>query len=280
MPELPEVETIKEALSRGIGRARIDDVVVRQGSLRQKVPDDLAAQICGALIHQYRRIAKYIIIDLNNSKSLVWHMGMSGKIKLSDKPPEKPEKNDHIIIATSNGVITYNDPRRFGLLICLPTIELSQHPLFAHIGIDPFDGGLTPQYLFDKLQTKKKTSVKQALLDQSLVAGIGNIYASEILYRARILPQRSSYSISFKECRALSEAICQVLQEAIRAGGSTLRDYQKPDGSFGYFQHQHCVYNKTGQACPDCICNAAKTGGIKKIILGGRSTFYCERIQK
>ncbi len=280
MPELPEVETIKNALAKGIGEAKITKTIVRNGALRQRVPADLAAQIEGAVIKQYRRTAKYIILDLDNGKSLVWHMGMSGKIKLSGTAPSHFEKHDHIVIVTDKGVIIYNDPRRFGLLLCYPTSALKQASLFAHTGVDPFAAELTPQYLFEKLQKKAKSPLKVSLLDQSIIAGIGNIYASEILYKARILPQRPSGEISKNACRKLIEAVRYVLQKAIDAGGSTLRDYQKPDGSFGYFQFRHCVYNKTGQPCPDCTCHINKTGGIKKIILGGRSTFYCERIQK
>ena len=280
MPELPEVETIKTAVEKGIGQARIEEVIVRNGSLRLKVPTDLPQKITGAVITRYRRIAKYIIIELNNNQSLIWHMGMSGKVKLCDEMPENFEKHDHIIIRTSNGVIIYNDPRRFGVLTYCATDKLSTSPLLAHCGIDPFDKKLTAEYLFGQMQKRKKTPVKQILLNQEIVAGIGNIYASEILYEARISPLRPAANIGLEECKTLVTCIRKVLQKAITAGGSTLRDYKKPDGSLGYFQNMHCVYNKTGQRCPDCICDIAQTGGIKKTVLGGRSTFYCERLQK
>ena len=207
-------------------------------------------------------------------------MGMSGKVKLCDEMPENFEKHDHIIIRTSNGVIIYNDPRRFGVLTYCATDKLSTSPLLAHCGIDPFDKKLTAEYLFGQMQKRKKTPVKQILLNQEIVAGIGNIYASEALFEAGISPLREASSLSAKEYSKLAEAVIATLKKAINAGGSTLRDYRKPDGSEGYFQHLHCVYNKTGQQCPNCTCNISQTGGIKKIVQAGRSTFYCPTKQK
>jgi formamidopyrimidine-DNA glycosylase len=280
MPELPEVETIKNAIAKGIGKSRIEQVDVRNPHLRQPVPPDFATKIEGATIQRYRRIAKYIVIDLDNKLSLLWHMGMSGKIKLSDKPLTPYDKHDHIIIKTDNGYIVYNDPRRFGLLTYDSTEHLEQNPLLHHLGIDPFDVQLTDTYLFNCLQKKKSLPVKQALLDQQIIVGIGNIYASEILYDARINPLRKSESVKLSETGILLKSIRKVLTAAIAAGGSTLRDYKKPDGSLGYFQNKHCVYGKMGQKCPICTCDIKQTGGIRKVVLGGRSTFYCEKVQK
>lgn len=280
MPELPEVETIKTAVAKGIGCCRIEQVVVRNPNLRQKVPADLPQKVENAMIINFRRIAKYIVIDLDNGLSLLWHMGMSGKISLCDKRPTTLQKHDHIIIKTTNGFIIYNDPRRFGLFTYCQTDNIKNIKLFAKTGVDPFGDSLTTDYLFGRLQQKKKLPIKEALLDQSIIAGIGNIYASEILYESRISPLRLCSEISKEECKKIIANTRDILQKAIKAGGSTLRDYKKPDGSLGYFQNQHCVYNKTGQPCPDCICNIAKTGGIKKIVQGGRSTFYCESLQK
>ncbi len=280
MPELPEVETIKTAVAKGIGCCRILDVVVRNPKLRLTVPCDFAQKLKGASILRYYRIAKYIIIDLDNGLSLIWHMGMSGKVKICDERPQELDKHDHIIVETENGVIIYNDPRRFGLLTFCASSELKNHSCFKQVGIDPFAEGLTAKYLFDCLQKRKKTAIKLALLDQTIVAGIGNIYASEILYETKISPLRESGTINLEECRCLVENTRKVLQKAINAGGSTLRDYKKPDGSLGYFQNMHCVYNKTGQKCPHCTCDISKTGGIKKTVQSGRSTFYCERLQK
>ena len=280
MPELPEVETIKCAVAKGIGNSRIEDILIRNPRLRVLVPEDLPDKIKGCRIKAYRRIAKYILIDLDNGLSLIWHMGMSGKVKISDDFPEILEKHDHIVLRTTGGIIVYNDPRRFGVFTYCKTNEISENPLLKHTGEDPFSEELTPQYLFGCLQKKKKTPIKQSLLEQGIIAGIGNIYASEILYESAISPLRPSGKITLKECQCLIESTRKVLQKAINAGGSTLRDYKKPDGSLGYFQNMHCVYNKTGQKCPMCTCDINKTGGIKKITQSGRSTFYCESLQK
>lgn len=278
MPELPEVETIKTAVQKALGHAEITDVTVRERRLRAPVTEDFAARLKGRRIIGYRRIAKYIVIDLDNGCALIIHLGMSGRIKLVDTLPPL-EKHDHIVFATSQGYMIYNDARRFGLCVIAQSDNLAANPLFKHIGIDPFDDKLNAEYLFDKFQ-HKSVAVKQALLDQSLICGIGNIYASEALFGARILPTRAANSLSLKECEALVAQVRQVLQQAIAAGGSTLRDYRKPDGSLGYFQNRHCVYNKTGERCPDCTCDIAQTGGIRKIVQNGRSTYFCATKQR
>ncbi len=280
MPELPEVETIKTAISKGIGKSQIIDVIINNGRLREQVPNDLPKKIKGTTIIGYKRIAKYIIMELSNGLDLIWHMGMSGKIKLTDYMPDKLDKHDHIIIVTDGGIIIYNDPRRFGLLVYCKKDNLNKCRWFSKTGIDPFDNNLNNDYLYEQLQRHAKLPIKLALLNQEIIAGIGNIYASEILYESRILPTRISKDVSLSECETLIKNIRNILQKAILAGGSTLRDYKKPDGSMGYFQQQHCVYNKTGQRCPDCKCDIAKTGGIKRSVMGGRSTFYCESLQK
>ena len=280
MPELPEVETIKTALAKGIGRAKILNMEVRNPRLRVMIDADIVAKTVGATIVRHRRIAKYIQIELDNGWSLLWHMGMSGKITIADERPKVLAKHDHVVMETSAGVVIYNDARRFGMLAVCKTDELYQTPFLKKTGIDPFDEKFDANYLFEKLEKRKKTPIKIALLDQEIVAGIGNIYASEILYESRILPSRLAKDVSKKECMVLVENIRKVLEKAIKAGGSTLKDYKKPDGSLGYFQNMHCVYNKTGQKCPCCTCDAEKTGGIKKSVMGGRSTFYCESLQK
>ena len=231
MPELPEVETIKEALRKAVEGAVIQKVIVRNRKFRIPVPADFEDTLEGAAILKVYRIAKYAVLDLDNGFSVVWHFGMSGKVKITDTYPADLEKHDHIIIVTTRGILTFND------------------------------------------------AIKIALLDQSIVNGIGNIYASEALYAARISPLRECCSLSKQEISNLINAVRKTLQKAIDAGGSTLRDYRKPDGSMGYFQHMHCVYGKAGQKCPDCSCNGC-TEGIKKIIQGGRSTFYCRHLQK
>lgn len=279
MPELPEVETIKEALKHTIEGAHIQSVIVRNRNFRENIPDDFEKRIVNTCICEIYRIAKYILITLDNDLTIIWHLGMSGRVKICDKEPLNLDKHDHIYFHTNKGDIVYNDARRFGLITYAETKKLNQHHLFCHIGIDPFDTSLTTEYFFEHLK-KRKTPIKLALLDQSIINGIGNIYASESLYEARISPLRPCCDISKKEAERLISAIIKTLQKAISAGGSTLKDYRRPDGSMGYFQNQHCVYDKTGHRCPDCKCILEKTGGIKRIIQGGRSTFYCEHLQK
>lgn len=279
MPELPEVETIKNAIEKSIGNAEILSIVVRNFKFREKVPEDFAQNIQNSKITSYKRIAKYMVINLDNGNSIIWHLGMSGKVKIFDSLPKTLEKHDHIIIETDNGIIIYNDARRFGLITYTETKNINEHHLLNKIGLDPFDEKLDGKYLFKKLQAKK-IPIKVALLDQAIINGIGNIYASEILYLSKILPTRNSGDISLKECESIIKATREVLEKAILAGGSTLKDYQKPDGSMGYFQNLHCVYNKTGQRCSECNCDIKITEGIKKIVQAGRSTFYCPVKQK
>lgn len=279
MPELPEVETIKNAIKKSIGYSNIVKVNVNNNRLREKIPEDFVQTIENTKITNFQRIAKYIVIDLNNGQSIICHLGMSGRIKICDELPQPLAKHDHVIIETSTGFLIYNDARRFGLMTHCATKDLDQHHLFAKIGLDPFDESLNDIYLLNKLKAKK-IPIKVALLDQSIINGIGNIYASEALYTAGISPLRASCELSLKECERLIVEVRKTLDKAIKAGGSTLRDYQKPDGSLGYFQNMHCVYNKTGQQCPECKCNIQKTGGIQKVVQAGRSTFYCPTLQK
>lgn len=279
MPELPEVETVKNGIAGFAGQARILKVEIRNRQFREKIPEDTEQKITGAVITGFRRVGKYIVVDLDNDLCLVWHLGMSGRIKTFGQAPAQIQKHDHISIETTAGWLVYNDPRRFGLFTYIEKDRLFQSKYLCKMGIDPFDQRLNAAYLSAKLQ-KRKTPVKEALLDQNIINGIGNIYASEILYAAGISPLRPAESLSLRECASLVDCTRKVLQKAIDNGGSTLRDYHKPDGSLGYFQNLHCVYNKTGQRCPNCKCNPEKTGGIKKLVQAGRSTFYCPTLQK
>ncbi len=278
MPELPEVETIKNTVAAAVSGAIIESVAVRQPRLRESVPTDFAKRIQGAKIINLRRIAKYMLIDLDNGLTIIWHFGMSGRIKIESALPDL-EKHDHIVIKTDKGCLIYNDTRRFGVVLLSESDKLSQHHCFKHIGLDPWDTNLTADYLLKKF-ANRKCAIKLSLLNQEIIGGIGNIYASEILYRARILPNRASESVSKKEAQKIIEQTRIVLQEAIKAGGSTIHDFKRPDGDIGYFQEHHCVYDKTGKRCPNCKCDIAKTGGIRKIVQGGRSTFYCPVLQK
>lgn len=277
MPELPEVETIKNTVAKTLLGAKIAKVTVRQRQFRQNVPEDFEKRIEGATVIALKRIAKYMLVELDNGQTIIWHFGMSGKIKIESILPNLLDKHDHIIFETSNGVIIYNDVRRFGLVTVCDSDKLKENPLLKELGLDPWEKELTPEYLLDILHSKK-CAIKVALLDQSIICGIGNIYASEILYKARILPTRESKSISIEECALIIKYTQDILEKAIAAGGSTIHDFKRPDGDIGYFQNQHCVYNKTGQCCPDCRCNGKKH--IEKIVLGGRSTFFCPVLQK
>ena len=279
MPELPEVETIKEALKKSVTDAKIKSVVIRNRNFREKIPDNFENVVSNGVIKNIRRLAKYAIMDLDNGYSIIWHFGMSGRVKILESNIDNFDKHDHVIFTTSKGILVYNDTRRFGLITYIKTDKINSHRLFSHIGIDPFDNNFNQDYLYDKFKNKK-TPIQLSLLDQKIINGIGNIYASEALYEARISPFRESSSLTKNEISNLIEAIVKTLNKAIKAGGSTLRDYRKPDGSTGYFQNEHCVYNKTGQRCPNCTCQIDKTGGIAKATLGGRSTFYCETLQK
>lgn len=279
MPELPEVETIKNALIKAVDKANITKVSIFNNHFRKIIPDDFARRIEGAQIMAIRRKAKYLLLELSNGLTVIWHLGMSGKVKISDFPPENLEKHDHVLIETDKGTVVFNDVRRFGMLTYEETDKLDDCSLFSHIGADPFDERLDGLYLYNKLQNKK-IPIKAALLDQEIVNGIGNIYASEALFDAGIRPTRPAGELSRKDCGKLLESVRRILRRAIEAGGSSIHDYRKPDGSLGYFQNMHCVYNKTGQKCPGCTCNVAQTGGIKKIVLAGRSTFYCPVKQK
>lgn len=279
MPELPEVETIKRALENTITGAKILNTEVYCRKFRIDIPMCFEQKTIGSTITDIQRIAKYIVVKLDNNCSIIWHLGMSGRIKICESAFEDLQKHDHVVFTTDKGIVIYNDARRFGMLDITESSNISKHIAFKNMGIDPFDEKLTAKMLFDKIKNKK-TAIKITLLDQSVINGIGNIYASEALYSAKISPLRESASLNIAECESLITAIREVLTKAIQAGGSTLRDYAKPDGSTGYFQNQHCVYNKEGQRCPNCTCDLAKTKGINKIIQGGRSTFYCKTRQK
>lgn len=279
MPELPEVETIKNALLRAVVNANIIRVSIFNNRFRKIIPDDFAKKIEGSKIISVQRYAKYLLLNLDNGLSIIWHLGMSGKVKICNNLPNNFEKHDHVVFETDKTVLIYNDARRFGMLDYFKTDDLWKNPLFAHIGIDPFDAKLDGLFLFNKLKNKK-IPIKVALLDQKIINGIGNIYASEALFDAGISPIRSSDSLNLKDCEKLVKSIQKILQKAIEAGGSSIHDYKKPDGSLGYFQNMHCVYNKTGQKCFGCTCDISKTGGVKKIVQAGRSSFYCSVKQK
>ncbi|MBQ8671017.1 MAG: bifunctional DNA-formamidopyrimidine glycosylase/DNA-(apurinic or apyrimidinic site) lyase [Alphaproteobacteria bacterium] len=278
MPELPEVETIKNTVKNALNGAVILNVQVNKRRLRDEIPADFEQSIAGAKISDMRRIAKYMLIDLDNGLSIICHFGMSGKFRIESVWPENPQKHDHVIISTDKGVLIYNDARRFGLITYCESANLKTNRYLCKLGLDPWDSELTSEYLLQKFKNRK-TAVKLALLDQEIICGIGNIYASEILYKARIHPERPCESINKAEAEKIIRFTQEVLEESIAAGGSTIHDFKRPDGDIGYFQEKHCVYNKTGKQCPDCNCHL-NGGGIRKIVQGGRSTFFCPNLQK
>lgn len=278
MPELPEVETIKNEIAAAVVGAKILKVDILKRSLREKIADDTESKIEGSSIVACKRIGKYIVVELSNEYAIVWHLGMSGRIKLFAGAYEL-EKHDHIAIMTTKGNMVYNDPRRFGLFVCVAMKDLEKSKYFKKMGVDPFDKKFDEKYLFEHLRNKN-VPIKVALLNQEIVNGIGNIYASEILYDCKISPLRKAADIKLSECKKIVVSTRKILGKAIENGGSTLKDYHKIDGSVGNFQNLHCVYNKYGQKCPECKCDFLQTGGIKKIVQAGRSTFYCETLQK
>lgn len=274
MPELPEVETVCRGLAKTLTGRRITRADIRRPDLRFPLPKNLAARLKGRCVRNIARRAKYILIELDKGETLVLHLGMSGRMVIFNKPV-KPSLHDHLIFHFGKNLfVHFNDPRRFGLCDLIPTRELPQHKLFRHLGIEPLGKDLSPAWLAKKFHGKK-TPVKTALLDQTLMVGVGNIYASEALYHAGISPKRRANHCRVEDTKRLAPAIRKVLKAAIKAGGSSLRDYVQADGELGYFQHRFAVYDREGKPCPDCDCNVGKTGGIKRIAQGGRSTFYC-----
>lgn len=280
MPELPEVETVCRGLSKAMTGQRIEAITVNRKDLRIPFPARLK-EVAGARVKAIERRAKYILIRLDNGKTMIVHLGMSGRMVVQGKDHAyEPEKHDHLLMKMQSGVkVVFNDPRRFGLVDLAETDTLAQHRLFQHLGPEPLDKEFNAEYLAARLK-EKKVAIKLAIMDQQLVVGVGNIYASEALFRAAIDPTRAARSLKQAEIPKLVEAIKRVLQDAIKAGGSSLRDYVQADGELGYFQHHWAVYDKAGKKCPGCTCDIKKTGGIEKITQGQRSTFYCPRKQK
>ena len=268
MPELPEVETTVRGLERVLKRRRIARVEARRPDLRRALPDDLGQRLTGAHVTGLRRRAKYGLIDTDRGDTLVFHLGMSGHWRID---PSETGKHDHFIIETEEGRrLALNDARRFGSLDLVRTNELADWPPFKALGPEPLD--LDARELKRRL-AGRKAAIKLLLLDQRIVAGLGNIYVCEALHRAGIHPTRAAGSISLERLERLVPAINDVLAEAIAAGGSTLRDFASPDGELGFFPKRFTVYNKEGRPC-------ACGGTVRRIVRGGRSTFYCPKCQR
>jgi formamidopyrimidine-DNA glycosylase len=267
MPELPEVETTVRGLERVLRGRRIARVEARRPDLRRALPVDLGQRLTGARVTSLRRRAKYGVIDTDRGDTLVFHLGMSGHWRVD---PTAVEKHDHFIIETDEGRrVALNDARRFGSLDLVRSDELEAWPPFKALGPEPLD--LDARELRRRL-AGRTAAIKLLLLDQNIVAGLGNIYVCEALYRAGIHPKRAGGSLSLERLKRLVPAIHDVLAEAIEAGGSTLRDFASPDGELGYFSKSFAVYDREGRPC--------KCGGtVRRIVQGGRSTFYCPRCQ-
>ncbi len=271
MPELPEVETVRRGLEPVLLGATITKLTLNRANLRYPFDQNLNDVVVDAQCIGLRRRGKYMMMDFDNGYSLIIHLGMSGSFKIN---PDAPAKHDHVIFETTAGdVIIYNDPRRFGFILTIETAKESTYPAFAAMGVEPLGNDFHGRHLFDRLQTKR-TPIKTTLLDQSVVAGVGNIYACEALYMAGLSPLRPANDISADDADNLAQAIRDVLTAAIESGGSSLRDHRQTDGTMGYFQHTFNVYDRHGQKCRD-------TGGeIIRIVQSGRSTFYCPEKQK
>jgi formamidopyrimidine-DNA glycosylase len=290
MPELPEVETVRRGLQPAMEGARFVHVETRRGDLRVPFPKNFVQRIEGQTVIGLGRRAKYLLADLSSGEVLLMHLGMSGSFRVCDNGEEgtpgryhheraKHKAHDHVVFKMSSGaIVTFNDPRRFGLMLLIPRNELADHRLMKAIGPEPLGNEFDAALLASACRGKR-TSLKAALSDQKVVAGLGNIYVCEALFRARLSPRRMASTIASRDgkpnqrAKILVEAIKAVLSDAIRAGGSSLRDHRRTDGALGDFQHNFQVYDRAGEPCPDC------KGKIKRIVQGGRSTFFCPSCQ-
>jgi len=283
MPELPEVETVRRGLQPAMEGATITRAQVNRPDLRWPFPERMAERLTGAKVTQLRRRSKYILADLNTDETLLIHLGMSGRMTVSGDPlgqfahqHPQAEKHDHVVFDMDNGArITFNDARRFGAMGLLRSSTANAHPLLAKIGPEPLGNDFHESYFAERL-AGRNTPIKSALLDQRIVAGLGNIYVCEALFRAGIAPTRKARALSKARAHSLVPIIRDVLQEAINAGGSSLRDFRQADGELGYFQHSFDVYGREGEPCktPDC------TSKISRITQSGRSSFYCPQCQR
>jgi formamidopyrimidine-DNA glycosylase len=270
MPELPEVETVRLGLIPHFEGRTLERVLVRRHDLRQPIPKTLPKRLAGRKLIQIGRRAKYLLLHFDQGRTLILHLGMSGRIQIG-KGAAPEGKHDHLVLMFEGGATaTFTDPRRFGLALLAEEKTLASHPLFAGLGPEPLGREFKPQTLLEGLKNRRGP-LKPALMDQKLVVGVGNIYASEALFQAGLSPLRPAGSLSSREAAKLTKSIKDVLARAIKAGGSSLRDHKRPDGELGYFQHHFAVYGRQGQPCPGCTCK----DGIRRIVQAGRSTFYC-----
>ncbi len=283
MPELPEVETVRRGLAPAMEGQVITLASVNRPDLRWPFPERMADRLTGARVLALRRRSKYILADLDRGETLLIHLGMSGRMLISGAQLGQfhhahpaPAKHDHVVLDMGNGArITFNDARRFGAMDLLDTATAETHWLLRDIGPEPFGNAFNEDHLIARLRGRN-TPIKSALLDQTVVAGLGNIYVSEVLHRARINPKRRAGQLSALRVARMVPIIRDVLAEAIAAGGSSLQDHRQTSGELGYFQHSFRVYDRAGQPCPTSGC----TGTIARIVQSGRASFYCPQCQK
>lgn len=283
MPELPEVETVRRGLLPVMEGRLIANAAVNRPDLRWPFPEGMAGRLTGMRVLALRRRSKYILADLSSGETLIIHLGMSGRMLISGAALGEfhhnhpaPAKHDHVVLDMEDGPrITFNDARRFGSMDLIATDRAEAHPLLASLGPEPLGNVFSGTYLVDRFKSRNMP-VKSALLDQGIVAGLGNIYVCEVLYRARINPAVKAGHLSAPQVMGLVPIIRDVLTEAIEAGGSSLRDYRQADGELGYFQHSFKVYGREGGACITPGCGST----IARIVQSGRSSFYCPTCQK
>jgi len=281
MPELPEVETVRRGLAPALEGRRITRLVVNRPDLRFPFPENFAGRVAGARVERLGRMAKFLAADLSTGETLVMHLGMSGRFTVDTDglgafhhETGTLPAHDHVVFhIEGGGRITYNDPRRFGFMEIWPTAGFADYPRLAGLGPEPLSNGFNAAYLRQAL-AGRRTPIKSALLDQAIVAGLGNIYVCEALFRSGISPRRSAHSIGPQRAERLVRAINAVIAEAIEAGGSSLRDFAAADGELGYFQHTFRVYDQEGQPCANCGT------GVRRIVQSGRSSFYCGHCQR
>jgi len=270
MPELPEVETTCRGLTPKVVGKTVAQVIVRQPRLRWPVSSEIQTQLPGQPLLTVGRRGKYLIFHTPLGDMLV-HLGMSGRLCVVDQPPAAG-KHDHVDFILADGAcMRYTDPRRFGAILWCP--DWRQHPLLHALGVEPLSEAFSASYLYELTRTRK-TCIKQLIMNAHIVVGVGNIYASEALYMAGIRPDRESKSIGEKQLQQLVDAIKQILQQAIKAGGTSLKDFYRADGKPGYFQQTLQVYGKQGSPCPQCAAP------LKKCIIANRSSVFCEHCQQ
>ena len=283
MPELPEVETVMRGLMPSMEGAVIAKTQINRPDLRWPFPDRMSERLTGQRVERLRRRSKYILADLASGETLLIHLGMSGRMLVSGDPlgqfvhdHPQAEKHDHVVLDMDNGArITFNDPRRFGAMDLLDTATAEDSKLLSVLGPEPFGNSFSEDYLIAAFKDKN-TPVKSALLDQGIIAGLGNIYVCETLYRAGISPKRRAKQIAGRKVATLVPIIRDVLSDAIEAGGSSLKDFRSAGGELGYFQHRFDVYDREGDPCKREGCD----GVVSRIVQSGRSSFYCPRCQR